>query len=111
MAASQTPLSGWDGALFHQVRVTLAVLLAEPVLLLPLVVPLLLPLLHAAIVSAAVAAMAATVSFLEPRMGCHLLMMPGLRIDAGRGRRNPERHLSQPWKPKVSGNTFDVSPS
>jgi hypothetical protein len=71
------PLSGWAVPLFHQVRVTLALLFAEPVLLLLLpVVPLLL-LLHAAIVSAA-AAMAVTASFLEPRMGSHLLMMPGL---------------------------------
>jgi hypothetical protein len=91
MMLSQTPLSGWELPLFHQVRVTLALLFAEPVLLLLLPVVPLLPLLHAAIVSAA-AAMAVTASFLEPRMGSHLLMMPGLKIDAGRGRRNPERH-------------------
>ena len=50
----QTPLSGWELPLFHQVRVALAVLFAAPallLLLLLLVLPL-LPLLHAAIVSA-----------------------------------------------------------
>jgi hypothetical protein len=81
---SQTPLSGWELPLFHQVRVTLALLFAAPaLLLLPLLLPLpvvpLVPLLHAAIVSAA-AATTATASFLEPRMGSHLLMMPGLVI-------------------------------
>jgi hypothetical protein len=59
--------------LFHQLRVTLVVLLEDELVL--LVVELLL-LLQAAIVSAAATAMAAMAGFLEPRMRSHLLMMP-----------------------------------
>jgi hypothetical protein len=60
------------------VSVTLAVELApEPALLLLLVLAVLLLLLHAAIATAAAAAIVTTAAFLEPRMGSHLLMMPG----------------------------------
>jgi hypothetical protein len=52
-----------------------------PGLLLVPVVPLLLLLLHAAIETAAAAnAAAMTAGFLEPRMGSHLLMMPGFLL-------------------------------
>src|ERR1700722_2219007 len=67
MALWYTPSSGWLVALFHQLRVTLAVELAE--LELPLVLALvllglleLLPLLHAAAAVAVATASAATAS-------------------------------------------------
>jgi len=63
--------------LFHQVRVTLAVLLLlEVELALVLEVLVLVLLLHAAIVTAAATATAAMAGFLEPRMRSHLLTMP-----------------------------------
>ena len=58
--------------LFHQVRVTLA-LLDELALVLDV---LLLLLLHAAIVSAAATAVATMTGLGEPRMRSHLLTMP-----------------------------------
>jgi hypothetical protein len=67
----QTPSRGWVLPLFHQVRVTLAVLAGELALVVELVVELAagLPLLlHAAIVTAAATAMTAMAGFLEPRM-------------------------------------------
>jgi hypothetical protein len=63
--------------LFHQVRVTLAVLLLLEVELALVLEVLVLPLLlHAAIVTAAATATAAMAGFLEPRMRSHLLTMP-----------------------------------
>jgi hypothetical protein len=74
---SQTPSRGWVLPLFHQVRVTLALLDALALVLEVLLLPLLLPLLlHAAIVSAAATAVATMTGFLEPRMRSHLLTMP-----------------------------------
>jgi hypothetical protein len=68
----QTPSRGWVLPLFHQVRVTFAVLAGELALVVDLVVELAagLPalLLHAAIVTAAATAMTAMAGFLEPRM-------------------------------------------
>src|SRR5580700_4109309 len=74
----QTPSRGWVLPLFHQVRVTLALLLALELALVPelLLVLLLLLLLHAAIASAAATATATMAGFLEPRMRSHLLTMP-----------------------------------
>jgi hypothetical protein len=63
--------------LFHQVRVTLALLLDDEELALVLeLLLLLLLLLHAAIASAAATATATMAGFLEPRMRSHLLTMP-----------------------------------
>jgi hypothetical protein len=74
--------------LFHQVSVTLAVVLAPELPLPafelpPLAVFVVLLLLHAAIVTAAATAIVMTAAFLEPRMGSHLLMMPGFLMMAG----------------------------
>ena len=71
----QTPSRGWVLPLFHQVRVTLALLLDDEELALVLELLLLL-LLHAAIASAAATATATMAGFLEPRMRSHLLTMP-----------------------------------
>src|SRR5580704_7347615 len=73
----QTPSRGWVLPLFHQVRVTLALLLElalVPELVLLLL--LLLLLLHAAIASADATATATMAGFGEPRMRSHLLTMP-----------------------------------
>ena len=79
----QTPSNCWVLPLFHQVRVTLALLLDELALVLELLLLLvllllllLLLLLHAAIASAAATATATMAGFLEPRMRSHLLTMP-----------------------------------
>jgi hypothetical protein len=75
----QTPSRGWVLPLFHQVRVTLALLLDDEELALVLellLLLLLLLLLHAAIASAAATATATMAGFLEPRMRSHLLTMP-----------------------------------
>src|ERR1700722_7356922 len=74
----QTPSRGWVLPLFHQVRVTLALLLDdEELALVPgLLLLLLLLLLHAAIASADATAMATMAGFDEPRMRSHLLTMP-----------------------------------
>src|SRR5579872_4919171 len=75
-----TPSRGWVLPLFHQVRVTLVLLLEDelaPALeLLLLLVLLLLLLLHAAMASADATATATMAGFLEPRMRSHLLTMP-----------------------------------
>jgi hypothetical protein len=73
---SQTPSKGWVFPLFHQVRVTLVVLLEDEFALVLELLLLLLVLLHAAIVSAAATAVATMAGFLEPRMRSHLLTMP-----------------------------------
>src|ERR1700722_8831258 len=107
----QTPSRGWVLPLFHQVRVTLALLLElalvpELVLLL-----LLLLLLHAAIASADATATATMAAFGEPRMRSDLLTMarntccrgllgagpPGAAESCGRASRNDVRIAS----PKV----------
>jgi hypothetical protein len=65
----QTPSRGWVLPLFHQVRVTLAVLAGELALVVELAAglpPLLL--LQAAIVTAAAIAITVMAGFLEPRM-------------------------------------------
>jgi hypothetical protein len=78
----QTPRRGWVLPLFHQVRVTLALLLLLLLLLLdelvlaPELLELLLLLLHAAIVTAAATATAAIAGVRVPRMRSHLLTMP-----------------------------------
>jgi hypothetical protein len=70
-------MSGWVFPLCHQLMVTLAPLDAEPP---PVgVLPLLL-LLQAATVTAAASAIAAATGFEEPRIGSHLLMMPGVMM-------------------------------
>ena len=61
--------------LFHQVRVTLVLLLDDELALVLELLELLL-LLHAAIVSAAATAVATMAGFLEPRMRSHLVTMP-----------------------------------
>jgi hypothetical protein len=72
----QTPSRGWVLPLFHQVRVTLALLDELALVLDVLLLLLLLLLLHAAIVSAAATAVATMTGFDEPRMRSHLLTMP-----------------------------------
>src|SRR5579862_7017108 len=63
----QTPRRGWVLPLFHQVRVTLTLLLDE-LELVPDVLLLLLLLLHAAIATATATATATMTGLLEPRM-------------------------------------------
>src|SRR5579859_5208647 len=72
-----TPSRGWVLPLFHQVRVTLVVLLEDELApALELLLLLLLLLLHAAMASADATATATMAGFLEPRMRSHLLTMP-----------------------------------
>src|SRR5579859_4221267 len=74
----QTPSRGWVLPLFHQVRVTLVLLLEDEFALVLelLLLLLLLLLLHAAMASADATATATMAGFLEPRMRSHLLTMP-----------------------------------
>ena len=90
--------------LFHQVRVTLALLLDdEELALVPelLLLLLLLLLLHAAIASADATAMATMAGFDEPRMRSHLLTMPrnsccrGLLVAGPPGAAESCRHASR----------------